>query len=415
MSIKPRIVILGAGFGGLWAARELADAPVDIILVDKNNYHTFLPLLYQVAAAELEPERIAQSVRSIVRSQKNLTFRMGTVTAVDSEKKEVIVDEVTLPYDYLLVALGSTTNYFGVTGAEEHCFTLKSVEEAIELRNQILRQVEESAHVDDEHARNEKLTFVIVGGGPTGVEFSGALAELLFQPLEKDFPDLSLKKTARVVLLEASDTLLAGIGGGDYACRRLEQIGVDVYLNSTVEAVTAEKVILAGGREIPSDTVVWTAGVRGVPLLHDAGFETARGGRIAIQPTLQTAKSDRVFVVGDLAYLEQDGAPLPGVAQVAMQQGEHAAQNMMRIINEKPPTEFRYFDKGSMATIGRNAAVTNLNNRIYTGFVAWVLWLAVHIFFLIGFRNRLGVLINWAWNYVFYERVVRLILPGPRP
>lgn len=410
---KPKVIIVGAGFGGIWAAEQFTKTDLDVTILDKNNYHTFLPLLYQVAAAELEPERIAQPVRSLFRDHANIHFRLGAATGIDFARQQVFTANQTLDYDYLILAMGSTNHYFGIPGAEEHTFTLKSVEEGIVLRNRILERVETAARVNDPEKRRELLTFVVVGGGPTGVEYAGALAELLYYPVEKDFPELNLRQEANIVLVEAMDELLRGIGGGQYAHKRLRDKGVDVRLNTAVERIEPDAVHLKGGETIPTDTAIWTAGVQGVTLAQGLPLERVRGGRIPIRQTLQSESYDNVFVIGDLAYLEQDGEMLPGVAQVAMQQGTQAAKNIAKLVNGQAPSDFWYKDKGSMATIGRNAAVANLGGRIYTGFFAWLLWLSIHIFFLIGFRNRIGVLFNWAWNYVFYDRVVRLILPVP--
>lgn len=409
----PDIVIVGAGFGGLWAARALAGENVTVHLLDKNNYHTFLPLLYQVAAAELEPGLIARSVRSLTHRQANARVVMTEVERIDANAQVVYSADQAHPYDYLILALGSVNHFFDTPGAEAHCFTLKSLEEGVALRNHILRCVEQAAQSGPEEraVRDRLLTFVVIGGGPTGVEYAGALSELLRHPLADDYPELNLRQHARVVLLEAAGDLLRGVGGGDYARRRLEAMGVEVRIDSPVAAVTEQAVELANGEHIATASPVWTAGVRGATLAGDLPWPPARGGRISVRPTLQTPDYDNIFVIGDLAYLEQDGQMLPGVAQVAMQQGTHAAANITRLIHQAPPQPFRYRDKGAMATIGRNAAVAQVGGRRYTGFVAWLIWLAVHIFFLIGFRNRLGVLINWAWNYVFFERAVRLILP----
>ena len=407
----PRVVIAGAGFGGLWAARALAGEQVTVHLLDKHNYHTFLPLLYQVAAAELEPGLIARSVRSLVRGQRNVRVAMAAVERIDLHRQVVDSEEQAFPYDYLILALGSVNHFFAVPGAEANCFTLKSMEEGIALRNHILRCIETASHVAAADARRRLLTFVIIGGGPTGVEYAGALAELLFQPLATDYPELDLRREARVILVEATDRLLPGVGGGEYASRRLAAMGVEVRLKCAVAEITDNAVVLAGGETIATAAPVWTAGVTGAPLTSAPPLVRVRGGRIPVRPTLQTLEFDNVFVVGDLAYLEQDGVMLPGVAQVAMQQGVHVAANLGRARRGLPLQPFRYRDKGAMATIGRNAAVARIGDRLFTGFVAWLLWLAVHIAFLIGFRNRLGVLLNWAWNYIFYERAVRLILP----
>ncbi len=411
MAKKPRVVILGAGFGGLWAARKLASADVDVLIIDKNNYHTFLPLLYQVAAAELEPERIAQPVRYLIRDQANLNFQMGAITAINPAEKTVAVDGESVGYDYLIVALGSTTAFFGVPGAEEHCFTLKSIDEAIEMRNHILRKIEAAANEPDPAKQKQMLTFAIVGGGATGVEYAGALAELIYQPLERDYPRLSLNKLARVILIEAGSQLLNGIDNGSYTAERLTKIGVDVRLNTKVESVEAGRINLADGEQILTDTAVWAAGIQGQPVVKSAGVGLTRGSQFEVLETLQSQDYPEMFVVGDLIRFMQDGKPLINTAQVAMQSGEVAAENVMAMINSKPLESFRYYDKGMMATIGRNAAVANIGGRHFTGFFAWLIWLFIHLFFLIGFRNRLGVLTNWAWNYLFYERVVRLIMP----
>lgn len=409
----PRVVIIGAGFGGLRATHALAGAPVTVHLLDRNNYHTFLPLLYQVAAAELEPSLIARSVRSLVQRQANARFVMTEVEGIDFDAQVVHSADQDLPYDYLILAMGSVDHFFATPGATTYCFTLKSLEEGVTLRNHTLRCVERAAQLGpgEDAERNRLLTFAIIGGGPTGVEYAGALSELLNHPLKRDYPELDLQRQARVVLLEAADGLLRGVGGGDYAWRRLEAMGVEVRLNSAVAAITAEAVMLANGESIATATPVWTAGVRGATLPDELPWPRVRGNRITVRPTLQAVDHDNVFVVGDLAYLEQDGQMLLGVAQVAMQQGVHAAANIVRLLHGAPAQPFHYRDKGTMATIGRNAAVAHIGGRLFTGFPAWLIWLGVHIFFLIGFRNRLAVLIDWAWNYIFYERAVRLILP----
>lgn len=410
---RARVAIVGAGFGGLWAARALAGAEADVRLLDRNNYHTFLPLLYQLAAAELDPSLIARPVRGLVRRYANVHFAMTEVQRIDLAAQVVHGGEQAYPYDYLILALGSVNHFFDTPGAPAHCFTLKSVAEGIALRNHILQCVEKAAQLPPEAdaERRRLLTFVIIGGGPTGVEYAGALAELLYHPLAQDYRELALRETGRVILLEAASKLLAGIGGGDYAHRRLAHMGVEIRLDSPVAGITEQAVLLAGGATIATASPVWTAGVRGATLAHDLPLKRARGGRIPVRATLQTLEHDNVFVIGDLAYLEQDGQPLPGVAQVAMQQGNHAAHNIIRLAQQAPAQTFRYRDKGAMATIGRNAAVARFGGRLHTGFTAWLIWLVIHIFFLIGFRNRLSVLINWAWNYIFFERAVRLILP----
>lgn len=416
MSAKPKVVILGAGFGGLWAARRLADKPVDILLIDKNNYHTFLPLLYQVAAAELEPERIAQPIRYLIRDEENINFRLGKVTAIDPVAQSVMINgDEAIPYDSLIVALGSRTAFFGVPGAAEHAFSLKSIDQAIDLRNHILTRLEKAVTEEDPQKRRAMLTFCIVGGGATGVEYAGALAELLYHPLQKDFPELDLKEMARVILIEAGSQLLRGVDteNGVYTSRRLAQIGVDVRVNTLVEAVEPDQIVIKGNEPILTDTVVWAAGVRGQPVAEMLGIEPDRGGQIPVNHLLQTEPYENIYVVGDLMRYVPNGedSPLANTAQVAMQSGEQAADNILKGMTLADGAPFVYRDKGMMATIGRNAAVANIGGRHFTGFVAWWIWLLIHLYFLIGFRNRLGVLTNWAWNYLWYERVVRLIMP----
>lgn len=417
MTRRPRVVIVGAGFGGLWAARHLVRAPVDVLLIDRHNFHTFFPLLYQVAAAELEAPAIVYPVRAILRKCPNVDFHMAEVTGLDLERRLVFTDGEAIPYDYLLVATGSAPHYFHVPGAAEHAFPLKTLEQAIALRNHIVACFERAARERDPHRRRRALTFLIVGGGATGVEFAGALAELIHGPLRRDYPRLDLSEVS-VMVVEATDSLLAGLPAklGRYAARRLRKMGIEVRLGAPVTRVQSDSVALADGAAIATETVVWTAGVRGDPAAQRWGLGAGPGGRVPVEPTLQVPGHPEVYVIGDLAYLEHDGAPLPMVAPVATQQGRHVAGNLLRQISGREPQPFAYCDRGMLATIGRNAAVAHLPAFALTGFPAWVLWLAIHIVKLIGFRNRLVVLINWAWDYLFYERAVRLVLPlGPVP
>lgn len=410
--MSARVVIVGAGFGGLWAARTLAHGPLEVLLVDRNNYHTFLALLYQVAAAELHPGDIAYPVRGILRRMPNVRFVMAEVKEVDFARRAVEMDGFAIPYDYLILAMGSVSHFFEVPGAAECAFPLKTLEQGIALRNHILGCFERAAYEPDAQLRQRLLTFVIVGGGATGVEFAGALAELIRGPLAKDYPSLDFQEV-RVLLLEARDRLLPNMPERlqAYALKRLRRMGVEVRLRAMVSRVTPEAVHLQGGTVIPAETTVWTAGVRGDPQAANWGLPTARGGRVAVLPTLQVPGHPEVYVIGDLAYLEEDGRPLPMVAPVAIQQGVAAARNILRQANGEAPLSFRYRDLGTMATIGRNAAAVQLGRWTFTGFPAWVLWLGVHLLRLIGFRNRLLVLINWAWDYFLFERAVRLVLP----
>lgn len=407
-----RVTVAGAGFAGLWAVRGLADAPVKVLLVDRNNYHTFLPLLYQVAAAELEPEAIAYPIRTILRGIPNARFLLAEVEGVDLAARQLQTSVGPVSYDYLVLTLGSAPHFFSVPGVREHAFTLKSMEDAIRLRNHILGRFEVALWERDPDARKKALTFVVVGGGPTGVEFAGALAELINGPLRRDYPDLNLREV-RVVLLEAQAALLPGLPERlqRYACRRLEEMGIDVRLEAAVEHIESGVIHVRRGQTIASETVIWTAGVQGIPQVARWGLPTGRGGRVAVLPTLQVAGHPEVYVAGDLAYVEQAGWPLPMTAPVATQQGKAVAANIRRQLQGQAALPFRYRDRGVMATIGRNVAVAHVFGRSFTGFIAWVLWLGVHLFNLIGFRNRLLVMLSWAWDYFFYERVVRLLLP----
>ena len=417
---KPRVVIVGAGFGGLWAAKALTGAPVDVLLLDQHNYHTFLPLLYQVGSAELEPGYIAQPVRMILRQRKNVHFLLAKVTCVDVEARVVQTagrsphSVRTIPYDYLILATGSVSHFFGIPGAADYAFPLKTMEDGMVLRNHILQCFETAWPEPDEARRRLLLTFAVVGGGPTGVEYAGALSELIYGPLAKDFRGMNIDEP-RIILLEALDRLLPAMPKklGRYAVERLRQKKVEVRLGATVSEVTPACVYLKDGAAIPTASVIWTAGVGGEDVPRQSSFPTLRNGTVPVLPTLQLPDHPEVYVVGDLAALEgANGQYLPMLAPVATQQGERAAKNIRRQVAGREPQVFKYRDKGSMATIGRSAAVAHIAGFAFTGFIAWIIWLVIHLAELIGFRNRLVVLVNWAWTYIFYERVVRLILPG---
>lgn len=408
----PRVVVVGAGFAGLWAVRGLRGKGARVLLLDRHNYHTFLPLLYQVAAAELGPTEIAYPVRSILRGAEDLQFRMAEAHSVDLERREVVTGRERIRWDHLVLCMGATTHFFGVEGAAEHAFPLRTMAEAIPLRHRILSRFERAAVESDADRRRRLLTFVIVGGGPTGVEFAGALSELVHGPLRRDYPDLHLDEV-RIVLAEAMEGLLCAMPAalGEYARKRLEARGVQVRLGTPVARVTPTGAVLEGGEHVASDTVIWTGGVKGVPGPGEWGLPMGPQGRIRVRPTLQVEGRDDVWVAGDLAWLEQDGEPLPGVAPAAIQQGEHVARNLARVARGLEPVEFRFRDPGMLAVVGRNAAVAHLRGRSFRGFPAWILWLVIHIAKLIGFRNRVLVLVNWAWNYLFRHRAVGLILP----
>ncbi len=409
-SRRPTVVIVGAGFGGLRAARALRKAPVDVVLLDRHNYHLFQPLLYQVATAGLEPEQIAKPVRAILRGQQNFEFRMVQVTGVDWVARQVITDNGPVSYDYLILAVGGETNYFGMDSILRHGFGLKGVVDAVAIRNHVLRCFERAMLEPDAERRRALLTFVVVGGGPTGVEMAGALSELIRLVLVKDYPRLNIKDV-RVLLLEATDRLLASLPARlrEAAAETLWRKHVEVRFGAAVQDSDGARVTLKGGEVIPARTLIWAAGAQAVALTTQLGLPTARQGRVAVTPMLEAPGHAEVFVIGDAAYLEYEGAPLPMMAPVAIQMAETAAHNIERRLRGEAPLPFRYKDPGSLATIGRNAAVAYIGGIAFKGFLAWAVWLIVHIIQLIGFRNKLFVLMNWAWDYFFYERAARLI------
>lgn len=405
----PHVVVVGAGFGGLRAVNALRKAPVRVTLVDRRNYHLFQPFLYQVATSGLGPSDIAQPVRAILRGQRNFDFRVTNVEGVDLAAKKLKTESGEIPYDHLVLAVGGQTNYFGNPKLAQHAFGLKDLDDAIRIRNHLLYMFEQAIHEPNPELRRALLTFVIVGGGPTGVECAGAFSELIRLVLIKDYPGLNIKDV-RVVLLEATDKLLAMLPEKlqEAAAKTLWKKYVEVRFGASVAEFDGTCVTLKGGERIPSHTMVWAAGVRAVDLTAKLGLPVDRLGRVKVEKTLNLADHPEVFVVGDAAFI--DGMPLPMVAPVAIQQAEAAARNIIQAIQKKPLQEFRYRDKGSLATIGRNAAVASVGKIHVRGWFAWAMWLAVHIVFLIGFRNRLLVLINWAWDYFFYDRPIRLIM-----
>jgi NADH dehydrogenase len=412
----PRVVIIGAGFGGLWAARTLAQGNVDVLVIDRNNYHTFLALLYQVAAAELEAEDIAYPVRSIFWKHSNIDFTLAYARRIDLQNCIIITDGESISYDYLILATGSITYSFGLPGVTENAYCLKTLEEAVALKNHIICCFEAAAREEDEAKRKGLLTFVIVGGGATGVEYAGALAELIHGPLVKDYRRVDFQ-SVRIILLEAADGLVANMPQSvrAYTLEKLRKMGVDVRLVAKVREVTLNAVLLSSQDNITTQTVVWTAGVKGEPLAELSGVATGRDGRVPVQDTLQVPDQPEIYAIGDLASIMENSRVLPMVAQVAIQSGITAAQNILRQIAGQTPQPFHYHDRGSMITIGRKSAGVAIGARTYTGFFAWLLWLVIHLFNLIGFRNRMMVLINWAWDYLLYERAVRFVFPSATP
>ncbi len=409
----PRVVIVGAGFGGLKAARGLAEAPVQVTLIDRNNYHLFQPLLYQVASAGVAPSEIAYPVRAVFRGQKNLDFRMAEVRRIDLAGRRLITGHGELEYDYLILAAGGQTNFFGMQSVERNAFDLKELGNAVAIRNHVLRQFELAALEPDAEIRRALLTFVVAGGGPTGVEMAGALSELIRLVLAKDFPRLPVQE-ARVLLLEAADKLLPAMPADLSAetVRALAEKQVEVRFGAAVAGYDSSAVALRGGESLPARTLIWAAGVRAAALVESLGVPLARQGRVPVTPSLQLAGHPEVFIIGDAAYLEDaNGQALPMLAPVAMQQAACAAANIRALAAGEPPQPFSYRDPGSMATIGRNRAVAQIGPLKLRGFLAWAAWLFVHLVQIIGFRNRLVVLLNWAWDYIFYDRAVRLIGP----
>ena len=412
MNRIPHVVIIGAGFGGLEAAKALRKAPVRITLIDKRNYHLFQPLLYQVAIAGLSPVQIAHPVRAIFRRQKNLDFLMGEVTKVDFKSRQVVTEHKTLEYDYLILAAGSRTNYFGMHSIEKNGHEMKTISNAVATRNHLLKMFEKASRELDDDTRRAMLTFVVVGGGPTGVESAGALAELIRLVLVKDYPDMNLKD-AQVILVEANNHLMPNIYPRNLQAATLKLLRkkrVSVRLRVKVTGFDGEQVTLENSDPISTRTVIWTAGVRAAELVDTMETEKKAGGRILVKPTLQLPGYPEVYVIGDAAYLEdENGQPLSLLATVAQQEAKHTAMNILRELRERPPKPFTYKDPGLLATIGRNAAVARIGGVSFSGLLAWLIWVGLHIYRLIGFRNRLVVMLNWAWDYFFYDSQVRLI------
>jgi NADH dehydrogenase len=411
-SERSHVVIVGAGFAGLEAAKALRDAPVRVTLVDRNNYHKFQPLLYEVAMAGLEPDDIAHNVRNIFQGDETVHFRLGTVVDVDPVRQRVhLRGDDALSYDHLILAAGAESTDFGIPGVEEHAYPLKNVPDAVNLRNHVLRQFE---RYDRQRtaAADGVLTFVIVGGGPTGVEMAGALVEL-FDTLNDDFAEFEPREQAQCILLEMEDHLLPPYERPlqAYTQRVLESRGVDVRTGTAVERVEADRVHLRDGPPLPAQTLVWAAGVKASPVADMVGTEQARDGRLIVAPDLSVPEHPNVYAVGDMAAIEGEEGYEPQLAQVAIQSGQHVAEQIQRRLRNGSTEEFEYWDLGQMATIGRNAAVAEFAGGLsFKGILAWFLWVVIHIAKLVGFRNRLSALVNWAYNYFTYSRSARLIL-----
>lgn len=418
----PKVVIIGAGFAGLYAAKALRDSPVRVQLIDQHNYHTFQPLLYQVATAMLEPEEVARTVRGIFQRQKNFSFHQGTVTGVDWERNEVRLHSgEPVPFDYLIVGAGAIYNDFGTPGVRRHGLFLKSLSESVNIRSHVLRQFEKVA-ADPAAIQEGALNFVIVGGGPTGVEMAGAMLELFRRVLPRDYPEVDVEQ-ARVILLEMADNLLLPYAPKlqSYTERVLRNRGVEVRLNTAVKEVRADAAVLADGETIPTRTLIWAAGVRAHPLVEALDTELSRGFRVKTEANLALPGRPHAFVAGDAAgATDGEGRPYPQVAQVAIQQGKHAAREILRQMRGETSEPFRYDDPGSMAIIGRDAGVAQLSKRFgnlrLTGFLGWLGWLFIHLIYLPGHQNRFNAVINWSYSYLTYDRHSRLIaemVPSP--
>lgn len=414
---RDHVIVVGAGFAGLNVARRLSKKAPDearprITVVDRHNYHTFQPLLYQVATAGLEPQSIGHSVRGIFHGL-DVDFRLGTVEGVDWDHRRLLLaDGSDLAFDTLVLAAGAATADYGIPGVAEHAWPLKSLPEATRLRNHILTQFErveaEPGLVDD-----GVLTFVVAGGGPTGVELAGATAELLDRVVRRDHPHVDLTR-ARIILVEMMDALLAPYSEKSqrYTRQALEDRGVEVRLGTAISEVHEDRVVLSDGDDIPTSTVVWTAGVKANPLADALGLEQTKGGRVVVAPDLRVPGHPEAYVIGDLAGASDDEGTLhPQLAPVAIQQGKHVADQILRTARGEVTVPFSYLDKGTMATIGRNDAVAEIPFGIeLRGFVAWIAWLGLHLLYLVGFKNRATVLLNWTYNYLTYDRAARLIL-----
>jgi NADH dehydrogenase len=411
---RPRVVILGGGFAGLSAAKALGTAPVRVTLIDKRNFHLFQPLLYQVATASLSPAEVAYPIRAILRRQHNATVLLGEATAIDLDRQQVVLADGRVPYDYLIVATGAQSSYFGHDDWEPVAPGLKSMEEALTIRRKVFRAFELAARETDPDRRRALLTFVIVGGGATGVELAGALAEISRQTLRDEFRTFD-PADARILLVEGGPTLLKGYPERltTAARRSLERLGVEVRTGTRVQDIAPGRVTLPD-ETIAAETVLWAAGVTAHALGKDLGADRSRGNRVPVTDTLQLAGHPNVFVAGDLAAsVGKNGEDLPGVAQVAMQGGKAAGKNVARLVAGQAPQPFHYVDKGTMATIGWNRAVAQIGPLQLSGFVAWAVWALIHIAYLITYRSRAAVMLQWAWAYITRGRSSRLITGSP--
>lgn len=410
----PRVVIIGGGFAGVALAKELSEKEVQVVLIDKNNYHTFQPLLYQVSTGGLEPDSIAYPIRKILQDYPNFFFRMAELQLVKPELNEIVTNIGNLPYDHLVIAAGSETNFFGNTEIEQNGMAMKSIPQSLNLRSMILENFEQALLTDNLHERDALMNFVIVGGGPTGVELAGALAEIKKGILPKDYPDLDTRR-AQINLIQSGNRILKEMS--EKASKKaedfLESLGVHIWKNTRVTGYDGKKVTTKTDLKFEAATLIWAAGVKGI-LVNGLNDEKILrpGNRLKVDQFNRVEGFDNIFAIGDIACMELDDLPRghPMMAQPAIQQGRHLGINLVRFFENKPMLPFTYKDKGSMATIGRNKAVVDLKNYKFQGVFAWFVWMFVHLFFLIGFRNRMVVFVNWVYNYVRFDREARLII-----
>ena len=414
MTETKRVVVIGGGFAGLRVVRELRKAPVNITLIDRQNYHLFQPLLYQVATAGLAAPSISAPLRHILRKQRNVTVMLGDVLAIDPAARRVSLHDREIAYDYLVVASGVTHSYFGNDHWAPNAPGLKTLHDAFLIRHRVLSAYERAEAATSDAERDACLTFAVIGAGPTGAELAGTLAEIARHTLAEDFRNIDTRK-ARILLLEAGPRVLSFFAEdlARNAHRKLERLGVDVRLGKPVTEIGADYLVVDGER-IASRTILWAAGVAGSPLGKQLGVDLDRVGRVQVNPDLSVPTHPEIFVAGDLARFEQDGNLVPGMAPAAKQMGARAAHNIVARIDGRETEAFRFKDLGAMATIGRHFAIAQLPGLRFSGLLAWLFWLGLHIYFLIGFRSRLVVIINWAWSYFTYARGARIILGNDR-
>ncbi len=409
----PRVVIIGCGFGGLELSKQLANAPVQIVLIDKHNYHTFQPLLYQVATAGLEADSIAYPIRKIFKGQKNFHFRLGLVQQIVPAENKIVTNIGELQYDYLVIATGSTNNFFGVADFEQNAMPMKSVTEALNLRSLILQNFEQALLTHDVKELEALMTFVVVGGGPTGVELAGALSELKKHVLPNDYPELDFRKM-RVILIENGPELLQAMQeiNRKRAGQYLEELGCEVWTNTGITKYDGKVAETKTGKQLNTANLIWAAGIKGVVVDGLPEETVSKRGRYLVDEYCKVKGFENIFAIGDVAMMVQDKFPNghPQIAPVAIQQAQMVASNLNKTFKQWTLDKFSYFDKGNMATVGRNRAVVEIGKLTFGRFIGWLAWLLVHLMLLVGFRNKIVVFINWLWNYINYDRNIRLII-----